>query len=229
MNYIAERATFRLSALTVIALTAGLTVGRADLVQPTATLPPPAGVYTLPLVCITPVCLENANVSGFHTTSDVPLAGDELVTTTATFAADIFQNNSGVPGVALGPLSIAGTMDFTYFGRSVSIPLGTFLSQITDFDFMGTFNGHAFEVKQNPNMASTGMTTINQVFQGGPYQVSSFFDVFAELSIDNGPFVPGPLREATLTAVPEPSSGGLAALGLLGLVGIMVSRRRRIQ
>ena len=70
------------------------------------------------------MCLENANVSGFHTTSDVPMAGNELVTTTATFAADIFQNNSGVPGAALGPLSMgvrheSGMLAVFFFGPSV--------------------------------------------------------------------------------------------------------------
>jgi len=82
------------------------------------------------------------------------------------------------------------------------------------------FNGHPFEIKQNPSMATTGQTTINQV-PGGMYPVSSFFDVFAELSLDNGPFVPGPERMSTLTAAaPESGSAGLALLGLLGLVRI---------
>src|SRR5260221_865582 len=98
MSYVAIRTTLRLSACTLIALTAGLIVAQADLLQPTATLPPPAGVYTLPLVCITPVCLENANVSGFQTTNDVLSAGNELVSTTAIFAADIFHNSGGSPG-----------------------------------------------------------------------------------------------------------------------------------
>ena len=55
-------------------------------------------------------------------------------------------------------------MEFTYFGRTLATPLGTFNAQITDFDFAGMFNGHAFEFKQNPSMASTGQTTINSLF-----------------------------------------------------------------
>jgi hypothetical protein len=228
MGYAATRTAFRISTSTLIIFTAALTAARADLLQPTATLPPPAGVYDLPLVCITPVCLENASVSGFQDTLDILSAGNELVSTTAVFAADIFQNSGGSPGAFLGPLSIAGTMDFTYFGRSLATPLGTFNAQITNFDFTGMFNGHPFEIKQNPSQATTGQTTINQVAGTGLYQVSSFFDVFAELSLDSGPFVPGPMRSSTLTtALPEPGTAALAILGLLGLIGTASRRRAR--
>jgi hypothetical protein len=229
MEYIAGRTIIRLTAFALIALTAGLAVSRADIFQPTAALPPPDGIYNLPLVCITPVCLVNANIAGFQTTSDILSAGNELVSTNAIFAALIFENNSGSPGAALGSLSIGGTIDFTYFGRSLTIPLGSFNAQITNFDFMGTFNGHPFEVRQNPLMASTGVTTINQVSPGGLYQISSFFDVFAELSLDNGPFVPGPPRHTTLSAVPEPASGGLAMVGVFGLLGMAWRGRGRIR
>src|SRR5258708_24421496 len=120
-------------------------------------------------------------------------------------------------------------MNFTYFGRTLSTPLGTFNAQVTDFDFLGMFNGHPFEIRQNPSMATTGQTTINQV-PGGMYQISSFFDVFAELSLDNGSFVPGPERVSTLTAAaPEPGSAGLALLGLLGLVRLASRCRCRIR
>jgi len=120
MGYAATQTAFRISASTLIALAAGLTAARADLLQPTATLPPPAGLYGLPLVCITPVCLENANVSGFQDTLDLLSGGNELVSTTAIFAAEIFQNSGGSPGADLGPLSIAGTMNLPISdGRSL--------------------------------------------------------------------------------------------------------------
>ncbi len=228
MGNAAIQTAFRISAFTLIGLTAGLTISRADILQPTATLPPPTGIYSLPLVCITPVCIENANVSNFHNTSDVVSAGNELVSATAIFAAEIFQNIGGSPGADLGPVSIGGTMDFTYFGRTLATPLGTFNAQITDFDFLGTFNGHAFEFKQNPGQASTGQTTVNQVPGTGLYQISSFFDVFAELSLDSGPFVPGPMRPSELTGAPEPGTAGLAVFGLLGLVGTAYRRRAKV-
>lgn len=220
MTHFANRKSTKRLVTGLIVLSAGFTIARADVVQPTATLPPPGGVYTLPFVCLSAVCLANARVSNFVTTLDLLSGGNELVTATAIFSADIFQNNGGSAGAALGPLSVGGTMNFTYFGRSLSIPLGTFNAQITDFDFAGTFNGRPFEVRQNPLQASTGQTTILAVPNTLTYQVSSFFDVFAELSLDGGPFVPGPERHAPLTEVPEPGSAGLLLLGLAGIAGI---------
>jgi len=117
-------------------------------------------------------------------------------------------------------------MDFTYFGRSSPGQLGTFNAQITAFTFTGTFNGHAIGVMQNPNIATTGQTTILPI-RDNVYEVSSFFDVFAQLSIDNGPFVPGPERHAELHELPEPGSVSLMVVGLVGLAGLARSTRRR--
>ena len=223
-----RRATIRLGRFALIALTVGLTIAQAGVLEPTATLPPPTGGYTLATTCITQVCLENISISGFQDTSDVLSGGNELVNTSAVFFAAVFQNSGGSPGTFLGDVSIAGTADFTFFGRSLSIPLGTFNAQLTSFNFLGTFNGHAFEVMQNPSDASTGQTTINEV-SPGQYMVTSFFDIFAELSLDGGPFTAGPERIADLTGVPEPGSTGLAGLGLLlGLAGLTLRRRLRL-
>lgn len=221
-----RRATIRLGTLALIAFTVGLTMAHASIVEPTATLPPPTGGYTLPTTCLTQVCLENISISGFQDTSDTLSGGNELVDTTAVFFAAVYKNSGGSPGTFLGDVSITGTADFTFFGRSLTIPLGTFNAQLTSFDFLGTFNGNPFDVMQNPSDASTGQTTIVQV-SPGQYMVTSFFDIFAELSLDGGPFVPGPERTSDLSGLPEPGSTGLAGLGLLlGLAGLTLRRRR---
>lgn len=201
-------ASYLLAALMVCCSSA-----TAGVIQATDTLPPPGGVYALPMVCITPVCLANARVSGFSNTSDIFAGGDELVTANALFSADVFQNIGGVPGLKLGQVSTLGFMSFTYFGRTPANREGTFASVITDFDFAGSFNGKSFEVRQNPAAASTGETTVVFNHNTQLYEISSFFDVFAELSLDKGPFVPGPGRHASL--VPEPGSLGLALAGLM--------------
>jgi hypothetical protein len=66
----------------------------------------------------------------------------------------------------------------------------------------------------NPSQPSSGVTTIQQL-SSDSWQVSSFFDVFAELSLDGGPFVPGPMRTASLTPEPAnyiPIGAGLAII-----------------
>jgi len=130
------------------------------------------------------------------------------------FAADVFQNNAGTPGMPLGSVSAPGTLDIKYFGRNFTTPTGTFNAEMTNFDFLGSFSGIPFEFKRNPSHTSTGVTTIVPL-PGSEFQVSSFFDIFAELSIDNGPFIPGPERRTDLTGtIPEPATAGLAFLGL---------------
>lgn len=70
------------------------------------------------------------------------------------------------------------------------------------------------EIRTSPTPGPGLLLTSSQ----GPYQISSFFDIFTELSLDNGQtFTPtdAPLR---LTAVPEPSSFVLLPLWMHALL-----------
>ncbi|MEO8593278.1 MAG: hypothetical protein ABI759_08150 [Candidatus Solibacter sp.] len=228
MKNILKRSAMRPSAVALLAFTAGLTTIQAGIIQPTATLPPPASVFTLSPTCLIPACVADISISGFQNTSDAVVAGDEHLSANAAMSANLFQNIGGSPGAMLGSITFAGTIDFIFFGRTLSNPVGTFNSQITDFDFMGTFNGHTVEARQNPAIPSTGQTSVSAlVGSGGSFEISSFFDVFAELSIDGGPFVPGPPRHTELTSssTPEPGGIGIVTLGLLGHAGFGARRR----
>src|SRR4051794_19337923 len=99
MDYPAHRDLLRRSALAITIITAGVLTARADIIQPDATLPPPTGVYTLPLLCIPQACLQNTRIFGFNNTSVQLVSNNELVSATAMFAADVFQNNAGTPGM----------------------------------------------------------------------------------------------------------------------------------
>lgn len=224
MDSVVKRTLVRGSVMLLAALTVGLTTGRADLLQADATLPPPGGAYTLPVHCIAPACLVNATFSGFTNTLDQLSGGNELVTTDAQFMSDVYANNGGAPGAFLGTVSTTGTLHITYFGRSLTTPLGTFNAQITNFMFSGTFNGHTFVVQQSPVNDSTGQTTINQT-SSGMYQVSSFFDVFGQFSIDGAPYVAGPGVHTEVSAVPEPGTAGAALSGMAALCGLALRRR----
>jgi hypothetical protein len=86
-----------------------------------------------------------------------------------------------------------------------------------------------FMVRESPTLASLGQTTITTINTGGPYQIDSFFDVFTELSIDNGatwiPQTP-PASHVELvdpSPIPEPAT---FAAGL-GLIGLTLARRPR--
>jgi hypothetical protein len=232
LSYIAKK-TIRATRLMLMALTIGTTICRADVIQSTVVLPPGSGAYTLGTICVSGLnrCTENAAVSGFNIISDTQQNGNELVVASAGYSADIFTNSGGVPGVFLGHLFLSGTTQFTYVGRNPSVnPLGTFVTDLTDFDFTGTLNGNTFEVKQDSGNASTGSTTILEATFVPPikFTVSSSLDIFADYSFNGGPFVSAPERMTTLSAVPEPGSVGIAGSILVGVLGI-VSRRRRIR
>jgi hypothetical protein len=203
-------------------------IARADIVEPTPQLPPSAGGYILPTICVNIVCLENATISNFDITSTSRSGNNELVNTSALFTALVFANVMGTPGAFLGTLSTMGALDFTdftFFNRTGTEELGRFNAQVTNFNFAGTFNTHPFDVMQNPSMASTGMATIS-LLPGGLYDVSSYFDIYAELSINGSLYVPGPERVATL-GTPEPASWALL-ITVFGLFAWKMRRTRRL-
>jgi hypothetical protein len=221
----------RAMGLTLMALTTGMALSWADVIQSTVVLPPLSGAYTLGTICVSGLnrCTENATVSGFTILSETEMLGNELVEASATYSAAIFTDNGGVPGSFLGNLSLSGTTNFAYVGRDTSVnPLGTFTTNLVDFDFTGMLNGNTFEVKQDPGNASTGSTTILESTFVPPieFTVSSSLDIAADYSFNGAPFVGAPGRTATLNAVPEPRLGGMAAFILVGGLGIALRRRQ---
>ena len=236
MSTVTRSTQLRAARLTVLALTS-LAVSWADVIQNTVELPPPLGAYSFGSgVCISALnrCAQNPVVFGFNVINRQQVGGNEVVDTNATYSADIFTNNGGVPGVLLGHLMMTGTAQFTYFGRNPAIqPLGPWPTELTDFDFQGTLLGNTFEVKIDSTNASTGTTTILFNSLGPPvtYIVSGSLDVFALYSLNSGAFTAAPPRTATLIpspqVVPEPASGALAGSLLAGMAGIASRRRLR--
>jgi hypothetical protein len=226
--------TIRLSLLMVLNLAVGQMVVHADVLQSTVILPPPAGQYTVGMLCVQSGCIKNASVSDFVVVSSMESGGNQLEVVDALFSSAVYTNSGGVPGTFLGMVSVNGSMDITYFNRDPSSPLGTFKTQITSFDFKGTLDGNTLEVMQNINSSSTGSTTINEVLPPTSpvmYDVSSTLDINGELQLNGGPLVPAPSVTTTLTpaaAVPEPGYTALVGFMLVGCLGFS-SRRRRNQ
>jgi hypothetical protein len=121
-----------------------------------------------------------------------------LVTADGSLSAAVFQNVGGVPGSPIGTFMMFGTLSITYVGRSSMTELGTFTALLTSFNFMGSFNSHTLQTQLNFSQGgNTGTTTITKVSGGPGFLVDSFFDVFAELSLDGGPFMTQPERHLT--------------------------------
>jgi hypothetical protein len=232
VTYSATQKTIRLSLLTLLTFTAGSVTARADVVQSTVILPPPTGSYDFSgFACIAALdrCLENGSVSDFTNEVSTQIGSNEQVTLDALYTGGVYTDNSGVPGVFLGTLNLTGTATFVYTGRNVSVqPLGTFPTQVTSFDFSGIFNGKTFAVEQNPGVPSTGTTTINETSMSPvEYTVTSDITLNAEYNYNGTGYTPAPPRTGSLTSVPEPGFGALAASILTGLLA--AASRRRIR
>ena len=198
----------------------------ADVFELSPAVPPVDGVFTVANTCVSVVCLENITISHFDVTGNTISGGNEYTVADVVLGASVFQNVSGSPGAFISPVQLTGQMDITYFDKLALSEQGTFSDQITSLELTGSFNGltgtHTVTAMLNPDESSTGQTTITNV-GGTPteFRITSFFDVFTELSVDGGAYVPGPERTATLGVTPEPAYFG--AIGVL--VAAMLLRR----
>jgi hypothetical protein len=205
-------------------------IARAEVLESTPTLPPPSGIYGVhATLCLLAGCIVENDIGNLVVTSSQIVAGNQFVMATSTTDADVFQNNGGVPGGPIGSLMLVGTVSITYVGRSSDTQLGSFPSILTSFDFMGSFNSHTILTRLTPGQISTGVTTISKVAGAQAFLVDSFFDVFAGVSVDGGPFIPQPKRNAVLESpVPEPANIGLALPCVIGFAALAWQRRRRL-
>ncbi|HVP55655.1 MAG TPA: PEP-CTERM sorting domain-containing protein [Candidatus Eisenbacteria bacterium] len=223
---------FLLAAVMLTIVAVAIPPARASIIQPTPSLPPTAGGYTTGTVCVSlgpGVCVVGASLYGFTGTISTFDSSGQSVDSSITFTADVYTDNNGMPGTLIGPVTLGGPIGILYAGRMTDMDLGTFSSSLTELDLTGMFNGHSIEIMLNPNMTSSGPTTVMTLDIAAPdgeFQVSSFFDVFTELSLDHGQFVPGPQRTFTLMPIPEPGSISLLALGVAGVAGEL---RRRLR
>ncbi len=220
-----RRRSFLAAAMLLAALLVVIPGASADIIQSTPSMPPEGGAYTAATICVQlgpGVCVVNPALYGFNgTTRSIDNTG-ESIDSNIVFTAAIYTDTSGRPGTFLGFLHLAGPIGIFYAGRTSDSQLGTFTSTLTELDMTGMFNGHSIEVMLGMP-TSSGPTSITP--SGGDFKVSSFFDVFAEISIDHGAFMAGPERTFTLQPIPEPGTVSLMTLGLIGLTAGELRRR----
>jgi MYXO-CTERM domain-containing protein len=176
-----------------------------------------AGCFPAVAKCIAPGSLTLTSV----VSSTFNGAGQDIVAN-ATYSGEL----TTLGGMPVGPVMLTGTLEEEVLGRTTSTALGSWTTDLLALSLSGPVLAGTLTLGLDPAHSSRGTSSITQVNSedSGEFRISSFFDVFTELSLDNPPLstTRGPIR-VTLTT-PEPTGLALLLPALLGLVAV---RRRR--
>jgi hypothetical protein len=116
--------------------------------------------------------------------------------------------------MGLGPVAVTltGPASTMTFSRLLSTT-GTFVAEMVSMNLSGSAGDSNIQIRESPTLTSLGQTDITDL-GGGLYQIDSFFDVFTELSVDGGPWMPQLSQTVRIVLVPvdvvstEPTSWG---------------------
>ena len=123
----------------------------------------------------------------------------------------------------IGSVDLTGTVEMKVLGRASNTKTGSFTVDLIGLSLSGPLSlsgspldGRTLMIGLDASETSFGTTSI--VADGAAFKIDSFFDVFADITLDLPTTSPstsvGPIF---LVAVPEPSSWALALLGFAGL------------
>lgn len=181
----------------------------ASILTTDPSLPPNKGGYFTSKVTYAlpgPLVIEISDILHFGFTNIIrlPLGLDERETFDSTVTGKLSVN-----GNPQGLVELTGSVETIVFGK-IGNTTGTFQTEMLQLDL----TGGGIMVRESPTLASLGETTITDL-GGGTYRIDSFFDIFTELSLDDGTtWIPSSSLER-VELIPEPTTLALLAIGLV--------------
>lgn len=155
-------------------------------------------------------------ITNFTSITQVPSGSDQLAGWHAQATGSLWRIDSFFDvfvELDLGVLEI---------GRSGN-GTGTFSTELLQMNLSGSLP-EGVQLRESPTQSSTGLLTVTPV--GGSYSFDSFFDVFFEISLDDGvTWLPADRPVRLTLDTPEPSALVLSLAGLLLLAAQRLRRR----
>lgn len=142
-----------------------------------------------------PIDMSDARHKCFQNVFRQAIGSDELETFDSIWEAKMDFGLGPVHATLTGPVT---TRTFGKIGHTT----GTFDTEIVSMSLSGSVGGYDIQIRESPTLASLGGTTITDL-GGGLYEIDSFFDVFTELSVDGGAWMPQLNAAARIVLVPS--------------------------
>jgi hypothetical protein len=199
---------------------------RADIISATATLPlldiPYEPAVGAGCFAVAGLCVEGGALTLTSLISSNFNAGGQDIVANARYTATLTTLGS----TPIGPVLLTGTVEQEVLGRTFSTQTGSWTTEIVAMSLSGPVLGATLSLSQDTANASTGTSSILPA-GGEGFVINSFFDVFADLSLDG----PTPLHTGVgpiaLAAAPAPEPAGLAILALPAVFLVWFARGGR--
>ena len=179
-----------------------------EVVESSSNLPPVADRYLSTAggqAAFTGIVIREVKLDHFTQAMPPPPPGGSQVQATGATVSFMISTNGGV---SFAPGSAPASMSFNVASYVDQAATRYFDTEMLQLDISGGSLPAGVRLRESPSKASTGRTSIRQT--AADYRISSFFDVFTELSVDGGatwaPTAAAPLKLVLEKSPPAPPS-----------------------